>query len=164
MLRYGDKPMKFETDSDYYTPDVVSVTEFIRGAIEEDGSELQNSVYRKTYAAFVGAWEEGLEQDAIVRRLFDSPDPDVRKVTSDLSVEKYQITVQNFNDSMMSVESWLVNYVPRTILMYAEKRVQLQIDFFKKSLAQAPPEEQLGIMQKLVKYQIFQRELKKRIK
>jgi hypothetical protein len=64
----------------------------------------------------------------------------------------------------MSVESWLVNYVPRTILMYAEKRVQLQIDFFKKSLAQAPPEEQLGIMQKLVKYQNFQRELKKRIK
>ena len=164
LLRYGDKQMKFETDSEYYTPEVMTVTEFIRGAIEEDGSQLQNTVYRKTYAAFVEAWEEGLEQDAIVRRLFDSPDPDVRRVTSELSIEKYQITVRNFNDSMMSVESWLVNYVPKTILMYAERRVQLQIDFFKRSLAQAPEEEQLSIMQKLVKYQNFQRELKKKIK
>ena len=164
LLRYGDRQMKFETDSDYYTPDVLTVTEFIRGAIEEDGSELHNSVYRKTYNAFVEAWEEGLEQDAIVRRLFDSPDPDVRKVTSDLSIEKYQITVQNFNDSMMSVESWLVNYVPRTILMYAEKRVQLKIDSLKRSLAQASAAEQMGIMQQLVKFQNFQRELKKKIK
>ena len=165
MLRYGDRPMKFETDSDYYTPEVVSVTDFIRGAIEEDGSQMQNSVYRKTYDAFVDAYCDGLDQDAIIRKLFDSPDPEIRKVTADLSLEKYQITVQNFTDSMMSTESWLVNYVPRTILMYAERRVQLQIDFLKASLAQATDaDEQMKIMQKLVKYQKFQRELTKKIK
>ncbi|MBP5488560.1 MAG: DNA primase [Bacteroidales bacterium] len=165
MLRFGDRPMKFETDSDYYTPEVVNVTDFIRGAIEEDGSEMQNSVYRKTYDAFVDAYCEGLDQDGIIRRLFDSPDPEIRKVTADLSLEKYQITVQNFTDSMMSTESWLVNYVPRTILMYAERRVQLQIDFLKASLAKATDQdEQMKIMQKLVKYQKFQRELIKKIK
>lgn len=165
LLRYGDRPMKFETDSDYYTPEIVNVTDFIRGAIEEDGSQLQNSVYRKTYDAFVDAYCEGLDQDAIVRRLFDSPDPDIRKVTSDLSLEKYRITVQNFADSMMSEESWLVNYIPKTILMYAERRVQQRIDFLKKSLAEcSDPEEQMKIMQTLVRFQKFQVELSKKIK
>ena len=165
LLRYGDKPMKFETDSDYYTPDVVNVTDFIRGAIEEDGSSLQNSVYAKTYDAFVDAYCEGLDQDAIIRRLFDNPDPEIRKVTAELSIEKYQITVQNFTDSMMSVESWLVNYVPKTILMYAERRVQMKIDFLKDSLSKTTDSaEQLKIMQALVKYQKFQRELTKKIK
>ena len=165
LLRYGDLPMKFETDSDYYTPDVVNVTDFIRGAIEEDGSSLQNSVYAKTYDAFVDAYCEGLDQDGIIRRLFDSPDPEIRKVTADLSIEKYQITVQNFTDSMMSVESWLVNYVPKTILMYAERRVQMKIDFLKDSLAKTTDSaEQLKIMQALVKFQKFQRELTKKIK
>ena len=165
LLRFGDKPMKFETDSDYYTPDVVNVTDFIRGAIEEDGSSLQNSVYAKTYDAFVDAYCEGLDQDAIIRRLFDNPDPEIRKVTAELSIEKYQITVQNFTDSMMSVESWLVNFVPKTILMYAERRVQMKIDFLKDSLAKTTDSaEQLKIMQALVKFQKFQRDLTKKIK
>ena len=165
LLRYGDLPMKFETDSDYYTPEVVNVTDFIRGAIEEDGSEMQNTVYRKTYDAFVDAYCDGLDQDGIIRRLFDSPDPEIRKVTADLSIEKYQITVQNFTDSMMSVESWLVNYVPKTILMYAERRVQMKIDFLKDSLAKTTDSaEQLKIMQALVKFQKIQRDLTKKIK
>ncbi len=165
LLRYGDLPMKFETDSEYYTEEVSNVTDFIRGAIEEDGSEMQNTVYRKTYDAFVDAYCEGLDQDGIIRRLFDSPDPEIRKVTADLSIEKYQITVQNFTDSMMSVESWLVNYVPKTILMYAERRVQMKIDFLKDSLAKTTDSaEQLKIMQALVKFQKFQRELTKKIK
>ena len=165
LLRFGDREMKFETDSEYYTPEVVNVTDFIRGAIEEDGSEMQNSVYRKTYDAYVDAYCEGLGQDAIIRRLLGSQDQDIVRVASELSFEKYQITVQNFTDSMMSVESWLVNYVPKTILMYAGRRVQMRIDFLKESLAAATDSaEQLKIMQALVKYQKFQRELKKKIK
>ena len=163
LLRFGDRLMKFETDSEYYTEEVSNVTDFIRGAIEEEG--LQNSVYSKTYDAFVDAYCEGLDQAAIVRRLLGSQDPDIVKVASELSFEKYQITVQNFNDSMMNVESWLVNYVPKTILMYAERRVQLKIDFLKDSLAKSTDsDEQLKIMQALVKFQKFQRELKKKIK
>lgn len=164
LLRFGDRPMKFETDSEYYTPEVVSVTDFIRGAIEEDGSVLQNSVYRKTYDAYVDAWCEGLDHDTIIRRLLGNPDSDVAKVASELSFEKYLITVQNFTDSMMSVESWLVNYVPKTILMYAERRVQQKIDFLKDSLSKSEDSgEQMKIMQALVKFQKFQRELKKKI-
>ena len=163
LLRYGDRPMNFETDSEYYTEEVSNVTDFIRGAIEEEG--LQNSVYRKTYDAFVDAYCDGLDQDTIIRRLLGSQDQDIVRVTSELSFEKYQITVQNFNDSMMSVESWLVNYVPKTILMYAERRVQMRIDLLKDSLAKSSDSaEQLKIMQALVKFQKFQRELSKKIK
>lgn len=165
LLRFGDRPMKFETDSEYYTPDVCNVTDFIRGAIEEDGSELQNSVYRKTYDAYVDAYCDGLDHDTIIRRLLGNPDSDVAKVASELSFEKYLITVQNFTDSMMSVESWLVNYVPKTILMYAERRVQQKIDFLKDSLSKSEDSgEQMKIMQALVKFQKFQRELTKKIK
>ncbi|MBP5572314.1 MAG: DNA primase [Bacteroidales bacterium] len=165
LLRFGDRLMKFETDSEYYTPEVCNVTDFIRGAIEADGSELQNSIYRKTYDAYVDAYCEGLDHDTIIRRLLGSPDSDIVKVASELSFEKYLITVQNFTDSMMSVESWLVNYVPKTILMYAERRVQMKIDFLKDSLAKTEDSgEQMKIMQALVKYQKFQRDLSKKIK
>jgi hypothetical protein len=49
--------------------------------------------------------------------------------------------------------------------MYAERRVQQKIDFLKDSLSKSEDSgEQMKIMQALVKFQKFQRELTKKIK
>lgn len=165
LLRFGDRPMNFESDSPYYSDPPMSVSEFIREAISSDGSHFSNTPYRKTFEAYFEAYDKGLDHDAIIRALFDSPDDDIREVTGKLAIEKYTITVRSFADSMMSEESWLVNYIPKTILMYAQKRLKLQCDFLRKSISLASDSaEQTSLMQQLIRAQQMSRKIEEQIR
>lgn len=165
LLRYGVCTLKFETDSQFYTEEPVTVCDFLRDAIESDGSRLENAPYRMTYDAYMQAYDSGFDGDAIVRTLLDSPEEQVRQVAAELSTEKYRITVQSFRDSMMSRDSWLVHYVPRTILKYVRSRVRQKVDALKKSLSQtSEPDEQMSLMQQIVHLQRVQVQVEDKLK
>lgn len=165
LLRYGDRPLKFETDSQFYAEEPETVCDFLRAAIESDNSTLQNTPYRMAYDAYMQAYDSGLDGDAIVRTLLDSPQEQVRQVAAELSTEKYRITVQSFRDSMMSRDSWLVHYVPRTILKYVRSRVRQKVDALKKSLSQtSEPDEQMSLMQQIVHLQRVQVQVEDKLK
>ncbi len=165
LLRYGVCPLNFETDSQFYSEEPVTVCDFLRDAIESDGSRLENAAYRMTYDAYMQAYDMGLDGDAIVRTLLDSPREQIRQVAAELSTEKYRITVQSFKDSMMSRDSWLVNYVPRTILKYVRSRVRQKVDILKKSLSQtSEPDEQMSLMQQIIHLQRVQVQVEDKLK
>lgn len=154
LLTHGHEPLCFESDSRYYDPEPLNVTEFISGALDADGSVMANSVYARTYSAYLDLYDQGLDDDAIVKRLLDSPDRTMAGVVSDLAVEKYQITVKSFSASMTTVGSWLVQYVPRTMILYAEKRLEEQLSRLKRELAsETDPGRQLKYMQEIISLQ-----------
>ena len=64
---------------------------------------------------------------------------------------------------MTTPASWLVIFVPRAILYYAERRVHYSIDCLRRSLEGAPAEEQLKILEKIVKLQGAQRKINKKL-
>lgn len=154
ILTHGQDPMEFETDSKYYEPEPLTVTEFISGALDADRFTMENSVYARTYAAYLEGYDEGLDQDAIIRRLMDSPDREIAEVVGELAIEKYEITVSNFSQSMMTVGSWLVSYVPKTLGLYAIRRIEAEIAGKKREIAaEEDSNRQMELMQEMVSLQ-----------
>ena len=127
ILKYGLETLDFETDSEYYDKnEKFTVADFIRDAIA--GREFANTVYRRTYNEYFRLYDGDatLTQDDIIRKIMDGPDRVMATLAGDLTQDKYLLTVKNFADSMTSLSSFLVIYVPRAILVYNSKIVRMQ--------------------------------------
>ena len=165
LLRYGCEELDFESDSDYYSGnemDKPSVADFIRDAFS-DGTRMANSAYAAVFDAYYALYDEGLDQQDIIKRLLDAEDRRIANVTSQLSTDKYRLTVQAFENAMTTTASWLVNQVPRAILGYAERRMQDRYEQLRRQLPEASPEQEPAILQEMVKIQSAQRRIKQRM-
>ena len=165
LLRHGCDELDFESDSDYYSgdeQDKPSVADFIRDAFS-DGTRMANGAYAAVFDAYYALYDEGLTQQDIVKRLLDAEDRRVAEVASQLSTEKYRLTVQAFENAMTTTSSWLVAQVPRAILGYAERRMQDRYDTLRRSLPDATPEREAAILQEMVKVQSAQRRIKQKM-
>ncbi len=166
LLRYGTTELDFESDSEYYPgsedmkPQVAS---FIADALSSDGAAFANSAYRRTYDAYLAAYDEGYSQEEILRRLLDSPDRTVAAVAAELSTDKYRLTVKNFEDALTTTSSWLVTFVPKTILVYGQKRLKYRIDSICESLGRLPEEEQAAAIMELERLHKAQRRINMKI-
>ena len=166
LLSFGREFLDFETDSPYYSgseEDKPTVAQFIRDAMDDDGTVFANTAYRKLYDAYMSLYDSGLDQQAIVKNLLDGQDRTLADLTARFSTEKYQLTVGAFEAALTSRTTFLVAGVPKAIMVYAERRVQDRLDALRRSLAGAPSEEQLAIMQEMVKLQAAQRRINQMI-
>ena len=166
LLTHGLDSLDFESDSEYYSgseDEKPYVADFIRCALEADGVCFANTCFRNVYDAYMELFDEGYEQDEIVKRLLDSPDRSVAGLAAQLSTEKYLLTVGAFEAALTTTSSWLVVNVPKAILYYAERRVQDSLDTSKRRMASASEEEIAVILQDIKKLQGVQRKLKQKI-
>lgn len=161
ILTYGTTKLEFQSDSAFYSgsdEDALTVFDFISQALEGDNSQFANSVFRKVYEAYSKDYYEGYSQDEIVKRLMDGEDRDMAYVAAQLSTdERYDLSVKNLRQSMMSKGSWLTIYVPKAILVYQQSRLEDKENELKERLgeAQAASEDDrvLEIMQEMLKVQ-----------
>ncbi len=137
LLNYGSDVLNFESDSEYHREgeDNPTVTEFIAGTIDRDGGSLVNPAYQRVYAAYLEAYDEGHQQEEIVRMMLNSPDRQVSFVAAQLSIERYQLTVKSFEDSLTTKGSWLVSRVPKLMLMYMDKKLDSRQDAIRREMA-----------------------------
>ena len=152
--QYGRTPLQFESDSDFYDEEAAqTVAEFIDAALGTDDIHFANAAYEATYQAYFQYYDQGMEQDAIIRNLLNGEDREVAAVAADLATEKYELTVHNFSEALTTTDSWLVNYVPKAILVYHDKRISAQQQELKQALS-APDvsqEEMLSLLAQLSK-------------
>ena len=161
ILTYGTTKLEFHSDSAFYSgsdEDALTVFDFIGQALEGDNSQFANSVFRKVYEAYSKDYYEGYSQDEIVKRLMDGEDRDMAYVVAQLSTdERYDLSVKNLRQSMMSKGSWLTIYVPKAILVYQQSRLEDKENELKERLgeAQAASDDDrvLEIMQEMLKVQ-----------
>lgn len=161
ILTYGTTKLEFQSDSAFYSgsdEDALTVFDFIDQALEGDNSQFANSVFRKVYEAYSKDYYEGYSQDEIVKRLMDGEDRDMAYVAAQLSTdERYDLSVKNLRQSMMSKGSWLTIYVPKAILVYQQSRLEDKENELKERLgeAQAASDDDrvLEIMQEMLKVQ-----------
>ena len=150
LLNDGETLLKFESDSEFYAGDSPqTVAEFIDEALAGDGTEFSNNIYRTIYNAYFTLYDQGVSQDQIVRRLLDGEDRALAAVAAELSGEKYRLTVDNFSKALTTRESWLVNFVPKSILAYHEKRMEKRIKELTDKLTVATPDEQNSILKEI---------------
>ena len=159
ILRDGSTPLTFESDSEFYSETPQTVAEFIDTALAGDGIDFANDAYQRTYEAYFVLYEAGKGQDEIIRDLLNGADDAVRFVASQLSDDKYELTVKNFQAALTTRESWLTNFVPKAILAYHIKRLQADQAVLTRDLATAGPDRQREIFTMLSRIN----ELKKKI-
>lgn len=162
ILKYGDELMEFPTDHEFYAGEEnkQTVRDFIRAAMDE---AFVNSAYRMVYDAYMEAYDAGLSQDMIIRNLLASENRMVSQTVSSLYIDKYELTVKDLASSLTATSSWLVMYVPKTIIYYAERRIQSMLDDIKKQLSTASDEEQPTLMGNFIQLQKAQKSIKKKL-
>lgn len=154
ILEEGCSTLDFDRDSKYYVEGVrYNVAEFIDGSLAEDEADFFNSRYRKTYEEYFRFYEEGLSQQQIQQRLLNNEDEQISSVTKELLIEKYQITVKNYENSMTAVSTKLVIYVPKTLLAYQCAKVELLVEQLVSELSSTEDaERQMEILQQIGEY------------
>lgn len=161
ILTYGTTKLEFQSDSDFYSgsdEDAVTVFDFIDQALEGDKSGFVNSVYKRTYEAYSKDYYDGYSQEEIVKHLMDGKDRDIAYVAAQLSTdEKYELSVKNLRQSMMSRGSWLTLYVPKAILVFQQSRMENRDSELKEELREAQTasdsDRVMEIMQEMLKVQ-----------
>ena len=126
IIEHGCSELMFDIDSKFYVHgETVNVAEFIDSMMAEDEAEFFNEPYRRVYEEYFRMYDEGLSQEQIQSRLLNSMDPVLSTVAKDLLIEKYQITVKNYESSLTAVSTRLVQFVPRALMTYQCKKVEL---------------------------------------
>ena len=90
-------------------------------------------------------------------------DRDIAQVATELIIPKYTLTVSNYQNSMTALQTTLVTYVPRAILVYKVKRLEKQMRECSLELKTAGPEEITRILERLKQLQSINNVLNKRL-
>ena len=127
ILEDGCSELQFDIDSKYYSPEPVTVADFIDGTLADGDLVFLNSSYDKTYEAYFALYQDGLTQQQIQQRLLNNIDEEIAAVAKEILIEKYEITVKQYEQSMTARSTVLAMFVPRSLLFYQCKRVDLDI-------------------------------------
>ena len=147
ILEEGCTPLEFDRDSKYFVEgDPVNVAEFIDGSLAADDTIFANSLYAKVYDLYFQMYDEGLTPQQMSQRLLNSMDEDVASVAKELLIEKYQITVKNYEQSLTAASTRLVQYVPKSLMAYQCRRIELLTKAKTKELETASQEEQMALL------------------
>ncbi len=154
ILEEGCSDLQFDSDSKFYmNGEKVTVADFIDGILAEDDADFVNQSYRKTYEAYFALYEEGWENDRIQQRLMHSKGQEISAVAKELLIDKYQITVKTYEQSMTATSTILVQYVPKALMAYQCKKVEMILKDLTALLAVAADEAaQIEIMTKIGDY------------
>ena len=147
ILEDGCTSLDFDRDSKYYVEgESVNVAEFIDGSLAEDDTVFANASYAKVYDVYYQMYDEGLSQQQIAQRLLNSMDEEIATVAKELLIEKYQITVKNYEQSLTSASTRLVQFVPKALMAYQCRRLELLLKKKTKELETASIEDQLTLL------------------
>ena len=154
ILEEGCTELDFDRDSKFFIEgENVNVAEFIDGILADDEADFVNSSYRKVYEEYFRMYDEGLTQQQMQKRLLDSMDMEIAAVARDLLIEKHQLTVKNYEQSLTAVSTRLVMYVPKTLLTYQVKKVEMYLKELTAELSRTEdPDRQIEIMTRIGEY------------
>ena len=151
ILEEGCTSLEFDRDSRYYSEEGnPNVAEFIDGILADDDADFVNPSYRKVYDEYFRMYDEGLTQQQMQKRLLDNMDMEISAVARDLLIEKHQLTVKNYEQSLTATSTRLVIYVPKTLMTYQCRKVELFIKDLMDELSRTEdPERQVEIMTRI---------------
>ena len=154
ILEEGCTDLMFDVDSKYYVEgETVNVAEFIDGILADDDADFVNQSFRKVYDEYFRMYDEGLTQQQMQTRLLNSMDAEVSAVARELLIEKYQITVKVYEQSLTATSTKLVQFIPKALLAYQCKKVELILrDLTSRLASETDPQRQVEILARIGEY------------
>ncbi len=163
LLTNGTDELTFESDSEYAQYNGCTVADFISGSLDTKEGSMVIPAYKKVYEAYLHAYEAGYPQDTIVRHLLGSPDAETAFVSAQLSVERYQLTVSDFEKSLTNVHSWLAMFVPKALYRHLDAKAESRLDAIPRELSEEGADTD-ALLSELKRLQDIRRDLEPKIK
>jgi hypothetical protein len=79
-------------------------------------------------------------------------DPVISSVANDILIEKHQITVKNYEASLTAQSTRLVQFVPKAMLVYQSRKVELILKELMDRLVSADESEHEGLLKQISDY------------
>ena len=147
VLEYGCSELLFEPSSKYFTEQPMTVADFIDATLADSELDFRNSSYYKVYETYFTMYQEGLTQQQIQQRLLNSMDEEIAAVAREILIEKYEITVKTYVQSMTATATMLVMFVPKSLLVYQAKRVEMDVKEKMEEVQRTQdPERQMALL------------------
>ena len=147
VLEYGCNDLLFDQNSKYFTDPPMTVADFIDATLADSELDFRNSSYYKVYETYFTMYQEGLTQQQIQQRLLNSMDEEIAAVAKEILIEKYEITVKTYVQSMTATATMLVMFVPKSLLVYQAKRVELDVKEKMEEVQRTQdPERQMALL------------------
>lgn len=160
ILNSGLEPLRFDTSHRFYCNPPMTVADFIDSSLKEDGLEFDVPAYRNTYNTYFELYDQGFDQDTILRKLVNSEDNSVTSTVAELTSRRYEVTEKNLKASLTSEATILVQGVPKTILLYQLKLQEMKQDRCKKMMSQ-PGADVMALVKEMQEIQEICKQLKK---
>ena len=141
VLEYGCETLMFEPASKYYTDPLMTVADFIDATLADSELDFRNSSYYKVYETYFTLYQEGLTQHQIQQRLMNSIDEEIATVAKRILIEDYELTVENYVRSMTAASTRLIMFVPKSLLVYQAKRVEMDVQDKTQEFQQTQDQE-----------------------
>ena len=110
------------------------MAEFILDTLDGNALKFRNSRYALLLDEYTRLFDSGLPQASILARLRDSSDPELTATARDLLVDKYNLTVLNFEHSLTTTSTTLVMYVPKALLKLQLMNMEIELKSLQKEL------------------------------
>ncbi|MBP5504815.1 MAG: DNA primase [Bacteroidales bacterium] len=147
LVKWGEYTIHWESNMNYGGEKIpeVTVAQYIRSQMEEDGLALQNPLYKKVYDEYFALEKVPSDnceevQGHVIKYFTFHDDKDVLQLITEMLSESHPITIKNFNDSITSEEHRLYKDVPRVMLQYKSRIVALQQTKLQKEIVKAGKE------------------------
>ncbi len=146
LVKYGEYTIHWESNMVYggeQTPEV-TVAEYIRSSLDDDGLQLENRLWRIIYNDYYalertasGGESEELLQGRIIKHFTFHDNPDVVQATTEFLSESHPLTIKQYNDSLTPEEHRLCRDVPRAVLQYKMRLVTLRQTAVQQQIKEA---------------------------
>lgn len=129
ILNHGLTKLLFNEDSDYHEDSGITVTDFINSYLSEYGFMLENKIFRRIYEKYIFLYEENceMEQDDIVKCLLRDSDQNIVRSIINMTEPKHVLSLTNLQNSLTNTNTLLTTFVPKIIISYHIKRIDMQI-------------------------------------
>ncbi len=167
LLKFGEYQMTFE-DAQLYGADApvmnITVSQYISAQLTNDDLALVNPQYAKIYDLYFTVRDQVLQScgqdcapevkvDLILKRLINSEDASLTPIILGIVVDEHTINVKEFVKSLIPEQNVIDKNVPKAVLVYKVKCVEVTYAAIMESLARdqkdTAPEDLDDTMHKL---------------
>lgn len=152
LLVYGEEELHFDKNSCFHVQgQVPTVAEFILDTLDANEISFRNSAYSRLLEAYTSLFDSGLAQPLILARLRDNPDSVITQATRDILVDKYNITIDDFKNSLTTSATMLVTYVPKALFQLQLMNIEIMLKELQKELLSSTDDAdaQIAVLQKI---------------
>ena len=117
----------------------LTVAEYILEELQSDDLEFKNLVYKNLFDEYFRLKEE--DPDKIIKHFINHPDKNISSLVADLLIDSNELTIKQFRDSLIKEENVLGKIIPKVVMVYKAKVVDIAIKNVIQELGKASQEK-----------------------